>query len=93
MKEASDLELSRLVDIEVVKQWLSVKSVNAVKRRVASGEFPQPLRLSSKCVRWRVADLIDWSASAPAQAKDATNGAQLATCRSTISAPRRNRSK
>jgi hypothetical protein len=29
------LERNRLVDIEVVKQWLSVKSVNAVKRRVA----------------------------------------------------------
>jgi predicted DNA-binding transcriptional regulator AlpA len=106
MNGTSELERNRLVDIEVVKQWLSVKSVNAVKRRVAAGEFPEPLRLSRKCVRWRVADLLDWSASAQAQVPSAqphpanetsadTRPAkdQRAACSSTTSAPRRSRSR
>ena len=105
MNGTSELERNRLVDIEVVKQWLSVKSVNAVKRRVAAGDFPEPLRLSSKCVRWRVADLLEWSASRQAHAPGARHQAttssaektsatdQRAACSSTTSAPRRSRSR
>jgi len=31
-----------------------------VWRWAAAGKFPQPLKLTSACVRWREADVDDW---------------------------------
>ncbi len=33
---------------------------SAIYRRVACGDFPEPVRLSVKCSRWRAGDIAAW---------------------------------
>lgn len=61
MSVTDDIERNRLVDIEAVKQWLDVRSDNTVKRYVQRRLLAEPRRLSRRCVRWTVGDLIDCS--------------------------------
>jgi hypothetical protein len=63
MSVTDDLERNRLVDIEAVKQWLDVRSDNTIKRYVKRHLLAEPRRLSRRCVRWTVGDLIDCSAA------------------------------
>lgn len=49
-------------------EWLSDKQIAAelgvhrvtVWRWTRTQEFPEPIKLSERCTRWRVADVIDW---------------------------------
>jgi predicted DNA-binding transcriptional regulator AlpA len=42
-----------LEDISTVLKKFRVKSASTVYRWMQRGDFPQPLRLSCRCVRWR----------------------------------------
>ena len=35
-------------------------SAPTVYRKLAAGEFPQPVRLGARCTRWRAADIRAW---------------------------------
>jgi predicted DNA-binding transcriptional regulator AlpA len=53
-----ELHDSALVDIRVVAGLLGLKSKNAVRARIGRpGGFPDPIRLSSRCTRWRLGDI------------------------------------
>jgi prophage regulatory protein len=34
-----------------------------IYRKVARSEFPQPVRLSNRCTRWRAGDVAAWAAA------------------------------
>ena len=40
-------------------------SRSMIYRRMARGEFPRPVDLGGKCVRWRIADVERWLAERP----------------------------
>lgn len=48
-------------------------SSSSIFRKTAAGEFPKPVRLGTRCTRWRSADVRAWLAAqgapAPAAAK------------------------
>ena len=35
----------------------------SIYRKVASGEFPQPVQLGTRCTRWRAGDVTAWAAA------------------------------
>jgi prophage regulatory protein len=37
-------------------------SRSSIYTRLADGTFPRPLRLSERSVRWRMQDLLEWTA-------------------------------
>lgn len=45
-----------LEDIKAVKEKFGVKSDSTIYRWMQRGDFPLPLKLSARCVRWRKAD-------------------------------------
>lgn len=56
------LERARLMKMGEVCSFVGVGETT-VKKMVKAGKLPAPVRLSSKCVRWRVGDLADWSSA------------------------------
>jgi len=44
-------------------------SGSTIDRKTAAGEFPQPVRLGSRCTRWRAGDVTAWLAAQVAAAK------------------------
>ncbi len=48
-----------LLPISVVEELIGLRK-SAIYRRVACGDFPEPMRLSSKCSRWRAGDVAAW---------------------------------
>lgn len=40
---------------------------STIRRRVLSGDFPRPLKLSPGCVRWRESDIEAWIVSMAAE--------------------------
>lgn len=54
--------LDRLVDIKVVSP-LAGLGRSAIADRVKANLFPQPIRLSSRCTRWRLSEVQAWVAS------------------------------
>ena len=56
------LERARLMKMDEVCDFIGIGETT-VKKMVKAGELPSPVRLSSKCVRWRAGELADWSES------------------------------
>ena len=48
-----------LKDCDEVAAWLRV-SAKTVRRWVASGHCPKPVRVGEKLLRWRTSDLQEW---------------------------------
>lgn len=56
----SALELDNaLLRIEVVVQATGT-STSTVRRKVADGTFPEPVKLGSRCTRWLSSDIRKW---------------------------------
>jgi prophage regulatory protein len=51
-----------LLRIQVV-QTVTGLSAPTIYRKVARGEFPEPVRLGARCTRWRSGDLSAWVSS------------------------------
>ena len=43
------------------------QSPTSVYRKLAAGTFPQPVRLSARCTRWRAGDITAWLQAASAE--------------------------
>lgn len=48
-----------LLRISTVTQATGL-STATIYRRLATGDFPQPVRLSARCTRWKAADVRAW---------------------------------
>jgi prophage regulatory protein len=48
-----------LLRIQTVVALTGISSVS-VYRKVASGDFPAPVKLGTRCTRWRAADVRGW---------------------------------
>ena len=48
-----------LLRIKTVTQATGLSSAT-VYRKLAAGEFPEPVRLGSRCTRWKAADVRAW---------------------------------
>lgn len=48
-----------LLKIQTVGQGTGMSSAT-IYRKVAAGEFPQPVRLGKRCTRWKAADVRAW---------------------------------
>ena len=59
--DTDELASVKLLDVRTVAKLLSVHQ-RTVWRLVASGELPQPIRLGTKTVRWRLSDLEEYLA-------------------------------
>lgn len=57
-----------LLDIKEVAKRTSL-SRTTIWRRLKNGDFPDPLRLSEQCVRWREDDINAWVIGLPARQK------------------------
>lgn len=42
-------------------------SGSTIYRRLASGDFPQPIRMGPRCTRWKAADVTAWLRKQAAQ--------------------------
>jgi len=47
-----------------------IKSLNTIKAKEDRGEFPKPVYLSGKCVRWWESEVIAWAKQLPRSFKD-----------------------
>lgn len=47
------------LNVKEVAEWYNVSAAQ-VWRLVAKGALPQPIKLSARCTRWRIADLKAW---------------------------------
>ncbi|MHB1870214.1 MAG: helix-turn-helix transcriptional regulator [Steroidobacteraceae bacterium] len=54
----------RLLALPEVERLTGLRS-SALYLRCQRGEFPQPLRISSRCSRWRESEVIAWIAALP----------------------------
>lgn len=52
-----------LISVDEVAHLLGV-SKYTIWRRVKSPSFPQPIKLSAKCTRWRIEEIRGWTANA-----------------------------
>lgn len=52
----------RLIDIRQLEQLVGLKR-SAIADRVHDGRLPPPVRLSSRCNRWRLSEVQAWIAS------------------------------
>lgn len=57
-----------LLDIKEVAKRTSL-SRTTIWRRLKDGKFPDPLRLSDQCVRWREDEINAWVTGLPARQK------------------------
>lgn len=62
-----DVTGERLLRLREVMRKTGMGS-STIYRKMASGEFPQPVRISPAMVRWRESDVDLWIASLPLQA-------------------------
>jgi len=53
------LEESALISVKAVCAATGFKSATSIYSRIGAG-FPEPIRLSSRCTRWRVSDVRAW---------------------------------
>jgi len=62
-REAQPLHAVQLADallrIKTVTQATGLSSAT-VYRKLAAGEFPQPVRLGARCTRWKAEAIRDW---------------------------------
>jgi len=55
---------SKLVRIRDLQTLVGMKK-SSIYKLMKSGEFPRPVKISERCVAWKVDDLNDWIASLP----------------------------
>lgn len=51
-----------LLKIQTVAAVTAI-SASTIFRKTAAGDFPEPVRLGSRCTRWRAADVRAWLAA------------------------------
>lgn len=49
-----------LLDVKQVAELLNI-GVSTVWALVKEGRFPEPIRLTSRCSRWKRSDIVAWS--------------------------------
>lgn len=49
-----------LLDVKQVAELLNI-GVSTVWTLVKEGRFPEPIRLTSRCSRWKRSDVVAWS--------------------------------
>jgi predicted DNA-binding transcriptional regulator AlpA len=54
------LQQVALVDINTVLNLTGFKSSTPIYARVKEHKFPAPIRLSRRCSRWRLRDVMAW---------------------------------
>ena len=54
--------LNALLRLSDVSRLFGV-SRSTIYKRMAAGDFPKPLRISERSVRWRMADLQEWAST------------------------------
>lgn len=52
-----------LVDIKIVRALCGFNSSTPIYDRLREGTFVEPIRLSSRCTRWRLRDVRRWLAA------------------------------
>lgn len=57
--DSSDLGVL-LLDVKQVAELLNI-GVSTVWALVKVGRFPEPIRLTSRCSRWKRSDVVAWS--------------------------------
>jgi prophage regulatory protein len=50
---------STLLRVSAVEDLTGLKR-SALYARIAAGTFPRQIALSSRCVRWRASEVLDW---------------------------------
>ena len=60
----------QLMDINAVMEMVSLRRT-MIYSLIASGRFPDPLRLSSRCSRWRLSDIQNWMNELPSNKQHA----------------------
>lgn len=55
-----DVQGAALVDIKVVRQLCGFTSSTPIYDRLREKTFPEPIRLSKRCTRWRLRDIHAW---------------------------------
>ena len=51
-----------LIDIKTVESLAGIKK-SAIYDRVRDGRMPAPVRLSTRCTRWRLSEITRWIAA------------------------------
>lgn len=54
-----ELELDKLLKIQEVVPLVTMKR-SWILQQVKDGNFPKPVRLGPRCVRWRECDVLEW---------------------------------
>ena len=62
------LQDEALIDIKTVCALTGFKAPSPIYDRIRDGLFPPPIRLSSRCSRWKVSVIRAWIAAQQAQA-------------------------
>ena len=57
---AATFEQSALIDIKRVRELTGIQSSTGIYNRLKEGKFPQPVRLSARCTRWRIREIVAW---------------------------------
>ena len=73
-----------LLRVGVVEQAVGF-SASSIRRKVADGTFPEPVKLGTRCTRWRAADVRAWI---QAQGRPALPSTVAATVTAPDAAPR-----
>jgi len=60
-----------LIDVQTVLALTGFKSTTPIYTRVREGTFPPPIRLSSRCSRWKLRAVRDWVAKQGQQIAEA----------------------
>lgn len=59
-ERAAETRPDALISVKEVSAMLGLKSASPVYDRLRRGEFPEPIRLSARCTRWRLRDVQAW---------------------------------
>jgi len=68
----SELGDAALINVKTVCAATGFKSATSIYQLLDKG-FPQPIRLSSRCTRWRVRDVRAWLEAQGQQAEESSN--------------------
>ena len=60
----------KFIPFKVVSEITGIKTLNTIKAKVARDEFPKPVYLSGKCVRWWESEVIAWAKQLPRSFED-----------------------
>jgi prophage regulatory protein len=63
-KDPTYPHLERLIRDTEVRHYTGL-SKSAIKRSVADGEFPAPVKLGERSIAWRLSEVMHWIANRP----------------------------